>query len=112
MSNRVDQINSLLIRELASIVNQEVYVKDALITISYVDCSPDLREATIGISVLPENRSGSALSRLKSSSKLIGELLRKKTKIKLIPKFRWKLDMTESKAAEIEKILDQISKEK
>jgi ribosome-binding factor A len=112
MSSRIDQINSLLIRELAQFINQEVYVKDTLITISFVDCSPDLAQATIGISVLPENRSGSTLTQLKKSSKSIAEHIRKKTKMKMVPKLRWKLDMTESKAAEIEDILEQIRNEK
>ena len=74
----------MLQKELALIVNEEVYVKDALITITYIECAPDLHDATIGISVLPENLAGSALSGLKASSKLISGILRKKTRIKRI----------------------------
>jgi len=37
--------------------------------------------------------------------------LRKKLKIRQIPKFNWTLDTTESKAAEIEEVLKKIKEE-
>ena len=111
MSNRMEQVNSMIQKELAYLVNKDIYVKDALVTVSYVDCAPDLRDATIGISVLPENFSTKAIKILRSNSRILSEQLKKKTRIKIIPKFHWKIDTTESKASEIEDILLQIREE-
>ncbi len=109
---RTEQVNELLKKELAVLINRELALNNGLITISYVDCSPDLSGVKIGVSVLPENLAGTVLARLKKSSGQFSQILKKKTRLRKIPKFNWRLDTTESQAAEIEKILAEIKKEK
>ena len=57
MSYRMKQVNELLKSELAILISRNVLIENSLTTITYVKCSPNLLEATIGISVLPENMS-------------------------------------------------------
>lgn len=109
--SRVEQVNELIKRELASLVNKEIYLENGLVTISFVDCSPDLENAKIGISVLPTNFSGTALKALRRNSSLFTKILKKKTRLKYIPKFNWVLDFTEAEASKIEKLLEEIKKE-
>lgn len=108
MSHRISQLNELFKNELANLIIREMPMKGVLITISYVDCSPDLQHAKIGFSVLPDERSESALKALRKHSGLFAKILKKKLKFHHIPKFNWVIDTTEKEAAKIEEILEQI----
>ncbi len=106
--SRVDQINELLRSEMANLISREIKLDSGLITVCHVDCSPDLKNAKIGISVLPDNLSGTALQKLRKHSGLFRKTLNKKLNLKYIPKFNWVIDATEKNAAEIEDILKQV----
>ena len=105
MSHRIEQVNELLRSELAVLVSREIPLDNGLVTVSYVDCSPDLRYAKVGISVLPENVTGTALGRLKNAGGSFNRELGKKLKMRRIPRFRWVIDERERNAAKIEETL-------
>ena len=65
--SRIDRINELLKSELANLINREIPLDGGLITVSYVDTSPDLRNAKVGISVIPNNVTGTALKNVKNN---------------------------------------------
>ncbi|MFH1522331.1 MAG: ribosome-binding factor A [Patescibacteria group bacterium] len=109
--SRIEQVNELIKSQLAKLVNQEVVIEGCLITISYIDCSLDLKNAKIGVSVLPEKFSGSALSALRKNSSRFSNSIKKKTKLRHIPRFRWLIDTTEKKAWEIEELFKKIKEE-
>ena len=108
MSHRISRLNELLKSELANLIIREMPMKNVLTTIVYVDCSPNLQHAKIGFSVLPHERSGGALKALRKHSGLFAKILKKKLKLHHIPKFNWVIDETEKKAAELDKIFEQI----
>ncbi|MBD3247725.1 30S ribosome-binding factor RbfA [Candidatus Falkowbacteria bacterium] len=110
--SRMDQVNELLHQNIALIVNENIKLENGMITVSYVDCSPDLRSAKVAISVLPDNMAGTALKKLRSSSGLIVSLLSKKIKLKKIPRLAWVFDPTEKNAASLDEIFNEIEKEK
>ncbi|MCK4540020.1 ribosome-binding factor A [Candidatus Parcubacteria bacterium] len=110
MSNRILQINELLRQELAALVSREIYLRDGLITVTKVKCSPDLKNASVRISVLPENFSGSALRELKNHNTLFAKELKKKLNLKRIPRFKWEIDQQERYALDIDKVFDEIKK--
>lgn len=111
MTRNIEQVNSLLQKEIAEIINKEFFINNALITVSYVDCSPDLNNANVAVSILPDNLSGSALEILKKNSSKITAILKKRIKFRAVPHFRWIIDETEKNAAVIEDILRQIKEE-
>lgn len=106
----MDQINELLREEIAKIVEMEIDFKNALITILNVDCSPDLSNAKIRFSVLPDNVLGTALEKLKKNSGNIAHILNKKIKLRKIPRLKWVFDNTEKDAAGIDRIFAKIEK--
>jgi ribosome-binding factor A len=109
--SKIDQINELLHRELAAAVNQELELPEVLITISYVSCDPDLRSAYVGVSVLPDKLTGTALKKLKASSGLFAKIIAKNTRLRKAPKLIWEFDDTERKAAELEEVFLKIDEE-
>ncbi len=108
---RINQLNELFKGELANLIIREMPKKDVLVTVAYVDCSPDLQYAKIVFSVLPHERSGGALKVLRKHSGLFAKVLKKKLKLHHIPKFNWVIDETEKKAEELDKIFEQIKEE-
>lgn len=107
---RIEQLNEQLKSELANLIAKELPLNQGLITISYVKCSVDLKYARIGVSVLPEKYAGSALAALRRDASAFSKYLRRKLKIRQIPRFNWALDTSESQAAEIEKIIKKIKR--
>ncbi len=110
MSRRIEQINELLKNKLAHLISHEIPLDNGLITVVYVETSSDLKYAKIAVSVLPENRTGTVLEKLKKMSGLFSQVIRKETKLRKIPKFNWVLDTTEKEAAEIEGVFQRIKK--
>ncbi len=108
MSHRMEQINDLLRSELANLIGREIHLEDGLITVSYVKCSPNLRQAEIYVSILPEKLFGTGLKKLRQNSKIFSNALKKKLNLKYIPRFIWVIDETEKNAAKIETTLKEI----
>lgn len=109
MPRRIEQFNDQLRNELALLIARENLSDKYLITLTYVETSKDLKYANIGVSVLPDKLSPQVIKKLKKLSSYFCSVLKRKLKIRQIPKFKWKIDKTESRAAVIEEILKQIS---
>ena len=106
-----NRINDLILEELAAAVNREVGIENALITITYVECSPDLKQAKVGFSVLPDNLTGTALRKLNASTSQIVGILRSRIKLRKMPHLIWEFDATEKEASKIEKLIAAIDEE-
>ena len=106
------QLNDLLKEKLAYLISKELPLENGLVSILYVDCSPDMRHAKVGISVLPENVTGTVLKKLKHSGYLFAKELNKLTRLRRLPHFEWIIDKTEKYVAELEEVFFKIQKEK
>jgi len=102
---KAERINDLLLEELARAVNREVAVENALITITYVECSSDLKHAKIGFSVLPDKLAGTALRKLTAATSQLASILRSRTRLRKLPHLIWEFDATEREASKIEKLI-------
>jgi ribosome-binding factor A len=107
MSSRVIQINEMLRAEVAGIISREVYLDNGLITVTKVRCGADLREASVFVSVLPENVSGTALKLLRQNTSVVSKQLRK-LHLKYIPKITWRIDSQERFAVGVEKAIGEL----
>lgn len=107
--SKIPRYNELILEELARAVNQEVALENALITVTYVECSPDLKQAKVGISVLPDNLAGTALRKLKSATRQLVPVLRARLKLRKLPHLIWEFDATEKEASKIERLIAQSS---
>lgn len=109
--SRMDKINELLRSELANLISRDFMVDGALATVTYVKCSPNLSQATIGVSVLPDKLTGTAVEQLRKQSSEFSGILRKKLRIKSIPRFNWVVDDRERHAAKLEDFINKMHDE-
>ena len=108
---RIEQINELLRKEIAQFVTNNIKIENGMITVVEVDCSPELRNAKIYVSVLPDNQYGTALKMLKKNTSGLNNFLKRNVKIRKVPKLVWVIDPTEKEASVIERLLNEIENE-
>jgi len=106
---RKQRLNSLFHQKIAEIIQRRLDLPlDFLITIVKVDTSPDLENAKVFYSALPENKEDEAKKFLIKNSGEIKKWLGKEVNLKKIPKLKFVLEETEKKAREVEDILDNL----
>lgn len=110
--SKQEKINNLFIQNLSNYLNKNLPVKDTLITVKEVKLANDLSQAEVKVSILPINLSGSTLSLLRKSSKEIAFFVAKRMKLRKVPRLIWKIDSSEEKFTQLNKLFDQINKEK
>ncbi|MDD3284250.1 MAG: 30S ribosome-binding factor RbfA [Patescibacteria group bacterium] len=110
MSIRCEQVSNEIKHLLSEIIIKYVETVDYLITITNVEISPDLKYAKAFITIIPENKSGSALNQLKKSYGLIQKHLKSKIRFYTIPKITFNIDEGDKKRREINDALDSINK--
>ena len=111
MSNRILQVNELIQKELGQIILREIeFPKNTLVTITRVETSPDLSQAKVYISCLPENRGDRILQVLKRQGYHIQHKLNKRLETKIIPRIKFVKELKTVQAGRIEQILDKIKK--
>lgn len=103
--SKIPRLNEILREELAAAVSREVGLPNALITVTYVECSPDLKQAHIGVSVLPDNLAGTALRHLTAATGELVRILKSRVKLRQMPHLIWEFDATEREASKIEKLI-------
>lgn len=107
----IDRTNELLQSELANALTEQAVLEDTLITITYVECSPDLKQAKIGVSVLPDRLAGTALRKLNSITHILVARIKNRVKLRRLPKFIWEFDATEREAGKIERLIEEANKD-
>lgn len=109
MTNRIDKVNELIKKNIGEIILKDLSLKPGVfITIAKVDTTKDLRYTRIFVSIFPEREIDYALKSLGKEAYRIQGSLNKKLSMKPLPRIEFKVDLTESKADEIEKLLKQI----
>lgn len=81
--------------------------RDSLITVTRADISPDLANATIYISVLPESAEAKALSFAKRARSDMREFLKKKVSFSTIPTLDVEIDFGEKNRQRITQALNR-----
>lgn len=110
-ADRMRQVNELLRSELALQIQREVDLPEGVVvSVTKVKTSPDLRNASVLISIVPDNQSGTVLSLLKKRMKHIAGSVAPKLNLRTFPRLRIKIDEQERGAAHIEALLDSLKK--
>jgi len=93
------------IKELAAEFLGRENNRTSLITVISCNTSPDLKKATIFITVLPDTKEHDALDFAKRKRAEIREFLKKKMNLKIIPFLDIKIDQGEKNRQKIDELL-------
>jgi len=93
------------IKELAAQFLSRENDRTSLITITACTVSPDLKRATIFITVFPETKEKDALDFIKRKLKELREFLKKSLQIKIIPFLEVAIDQGEKNRQKIDELL-------
>jgi|SRR3989344_4042457 len=106
MSHRTEQVGEVMQREISAIIARDIEPpRDCLITVMRAEVTPDLKHAKIFVSILPENKTGSAMKLLESKKGTVQHFLNQKLTMKFSPRIHWELDLTTRKYAAIDEAL-------
>jgi ribosome-binding factor A len=109
MSQRIEQINELIRKTISELMIKNLSFKEGVfVTVTKVDTSKDFRYTRVFISVFPEKEIHYVEKTLIKEIFDLQRELNKKLHMKPLPRVEFRLDMTESKADEIEKLLRQL----
>lgn len=108
-SKRVRQLNSLVQREVASIIRRELeFPRGVLVTVTKAKVADDAESAKIWVSVLPANKGEKVFTIIEKNIRDIQHLLNKKLVMKFVPKLIFRLDDANDKADHIIHVLDSL----
>ena len=104
MTNRIEKVSNQ-IKELAALFLERENNRTSLITVTHASASPDLKRATIFITVLPDTKEMDALNFVKRQLKGLREFLKKNMPIKIIPFLDVEIDLGEKNRQKIDELL-------
>ena len=109
MKHRLIRVGEILKRELSTVILREVPSDGALITVNAVDVSPDLRNATVHVSVLgTAAQQRTALERLEHHRRVLQAELSKRVVLKFTPHLHFRLDESVERGSRVLDILEEL----
>ncbi|PKN01397.1 MAG: ribosome-binding factor A [Elusimicrobia bacterium HGW-Elusimicrobia-1] len=112
MSRRTDRVAKLLQQQISSLVFKLKKTSKAIITITDVTVSPDIKNAKVYFSVLNEKDAAAALSVLGQSVGFFSKHISKVLHTRNFPRLSFEYDATPERAAKVFEIFDKIEREK
>ncbi len=110
MKDRVPRLNQLLKREVGKIILRDIDLPDnVLATITEVETSPNLIQAKIYISALPDEKLDEVMVILNSQVYFIQKEINDKLRIRPVPKIIFKKEDKTRTAAKVEELLAEIN---
>ncbi|MCX6755501.1 MAG: ribosome-binding factor A [Candidatus Nomurabacteria bacterium] len=104
MSQRTEKVEKLIKELTANFLNKES-TSASLISVTSISVSPDLKKATIFISVLPDSQEKTALLFAKRKRPEMREFLKKNMETKHIPFLEVEIDKGEKNRQKIDELL-------
>lgn len=108
MSQRLDRINELMKREISSVIQKEFEFRNALVTVSDVEITDDLREGKVFISVLGGNME-QILAKLTQGKGLIQSRINKRVNLRCTPVLIFRPDTSAQRGVDIVNLLDEVA---
>lgn len=111
MTERIERVNELLKSEVGALLLRELDVpQGALVTVTRVAATPNLQQARIYISVMPEEKRKEVFGMLRRQVYEIQQQLNKRLYMRPVPRIQWMPEEKTKEAQEVEQILEHIKK--
>ncbi len=104
MTERQEKVSSFIKQLAATFLGRENN-KTSLITVTSANCSPDLKRATIYITVLPESKEHDALEFAKRKRPELRDFLKENMATKVVPFIDIDIDRGEKNRQKIDELL-------
>ena len=101
---RSEKVANFIKERAAEFLNQ-LGNRTSLITVTAAACSPDLKRATVFISVLPENKEQTALEFVRRQLTELRNYLKKSMRTKNVPHLQVQIDQGEKNRQKIDDLL-------
>jgi ribosome-binding factor A len=108
MKHRLLRVNKLVKRELSALLMREVSFDAALVTISHVDVTPDLKNAHVFVSILGSESGPSVLAKLESHRVTLQAELARHIVLKYTPHLVFHLDDSIERGTRVIEILQKL----
>lgn len=108
MAKRQDRVNELLRREISGVLQRDFEWKNALVTVSDVDVTQDLKEAKVFVSILGGSAPG-ILDQLERKRGLIQGKVSKRVVLRNTPVLMFRQDKSAVRGVEVVNLLDEVS---
>jgi ribosome-binding factor A len=110
--NRIERVNSLIQQLLGTILLDFFKNGPAIVTISKVECSRDLKWAKVWVTITNAKNDQSIMTHLQKHLYDIQGEINRTLQMKIIPRISFYLDTTARHAARINELFQQIEEEK
>ena len=108
MAKRQDRVNELLRREISGVLQRDFEWKNALVTVSDVDVTQDLKEAKVFVSILGGSAPG-ILDQLERKRGFIQGKVSKRGVLRNTPVLMFRQDKSAVRGVEVVNLLDEVS---
>lgn len=113
MKNRIVQISELLKKEVGRLLLENVELpQGVLATISRVEATPNLQQASVYVGVFPDEQQDEVLRLLEKEVYQIQQQLNKRLKMRPVPKIQWRKEVRLKAVQDMEKLLNEQGKVK
>lgn len=108
-AERMPKVNELLRANIAQAIREELEIPlGSVVSVISVKTSSDLHYARVYVSIIPDEGAQEILSLLNRHTKTIQSFLADNVVLRNTPKLQFVIDDVEQKAAEIDRILDNL----
>lgn len=109
MTHRIEQVESTLRKALAQVLHRKISDPRirGMVSITDVDISPDMKQAKVFVSVLPEEYAKRTVAGLRAADRHIGSEVKKLVALRVVPHLRFELDTSLKRAEEIYGAIDE-----
>ncbi len=106
---RIEKVNSLIQQELGALILKEIDIfPGILLTITRVECSNNMFQSKVFISVMPEDKFDDVLSLLGRHIWSLQQMLNKKMKMRPVPRIEFMKETKTKEAGRIDELLMKI----
>ena len=109
MSQRLDRINALLLREISTVIQRDLEFGGALVTVSGVEVTQDLREAKVFIGVIC-GYGAKVLEQLDQKRGHIQSRIAKRVVLRCTPVLDFRLDTSAARGVDMVNVLEEVDK--
>ena len=109
MAKRLDRVNELLRREISAVIQRDFEWNGALVTVSEVDVTQDLKEAKVFVSIFGGSSPG-VMEILSRKRGFIQSKVSKRVVLRNTPVLSFRVDASASRGVDMVNLLDEVAK--